>query len=86
MVEILRKAMELKTSSETLLQLESKEGEEEEEEEEEEEKDKHLPSTNSLDKISDLKGEVDQLVEQCRDHVEHHHLFAEIPTSKRQYQ
>ena len=71
MVEILHRAMELKVTSETLFQLEENEP---------------PSSIKPLERISDLKSELDQLVVQSRMYVEHHHLFAEIPTSKRQYQ
>ncbi len=71
MVEILHRAMELKVTSETLFQL----GENE------------PPSSHKpLQRIAELKSEVDLLVDQSKKYVEHHHLFAEIPTSRRQYQ
>ena len=74
MVEILRKAMKLKTKSEALLQAETTDEE---------------PSGlvgSPLETILALNCEVDVLVDQCKEQVKHHHLFAEIPTSRRQYQ
>ena len=63
--------MEVKTASESVFQLEESEP----------------PSSHKpLERISVLKDEVDHLVELSKKYVDHHHLFAEIPTSKRQYQ
>ena len=62
--------MELKVKSESLFQLEENE----------------LPSSiKPLERISELKSELDVLTEHSKKYVQHHHLFAEIPTSKRHY-
>ncbi len=69
MVEMLHRAMELKTNSESLFQLESE--------------DDDTTFIKPLEKISGLKSELDHLADQSKRYVGYHHMFAKIPSSKR---
>ena len=70
MVEMLHRAMELKTMSETFIQLEESE-------------DHEAPFVKPLERVEKLKQELDHLTKQSKKYVDYHHLFAKIPSSKR---